>query len=272
MKNLDHAESATLSWRRALMTAIRFGRVVSPRGKKVLEADHHTSCVDMTRPVMIDPDRKLNYRFMAAEASWILSGSNQLAPLLEVNPRMAEFSDDGVTLSGAYGPRILSQFIHVVETIARDHDTRQATMTIWTPNPAPSKDIPCTVAMHFQLRDGRLNAHVFMRSSDVWLGLPYDVFAFTSVACSIAMALNRRLTDDERAAGVRVLPGVLFLTAASSHVYEENVDAARVILSRSPPRDGSTLPDDFLTSPYQYLHGLKDTKRGDPLRWWEVTS
>ena len=272
MNDQHYAEDATTAWRRALTTAIKVGRVVSPRGKKVLEVDHYTSIIDMTRPVMRDPGRKLNYRFMAAEASWILSGSNQLAPLLEVNPKMAAFSDDGLTLAGAYGPRILSQFIYVVEKITSDPDTRQATMTIWTPNPGPSKDIPCTVAMDFKLRDGRLNAHVFMRSSDVWLGLPYDVFAFTSVACTIVAALNRRMSDDEKAAGARVLPGTLFLTAASSHVYEEHVDAARVLLILPPWHDDSRLPDDFLKSPYQYLIGLKETKKGDPLRWWESAS
>ena len=87
-----------------------------------------------------------------------------------------------------------------------------------------TRDIPCTVALAFQARNGRLNAHVFMRSSDLWLGWPYDVFTFAVVTTTVCQRLNLIL-NQERA---MIRPGALYLTAASSHLYEKNWQNADV--------------------------------------------
>src|SRR5574343_614172 len=107
------------------------GNPVTPRGLRTLELEHHTVQVDMLRPVLMCPDRKLNYRFAAAEAWWILSGLDSLYDLTPWNPNMAKFSDDGLRLSGAYGPRVARQLSYVVGKLISDPDTRQATMTTW---------------------------------------------------------------------------------------------------------------------------------------------
>lgn len=249
-------------WHRTIDLIRTHGRRVAPRGMPILELDHHTVAVDMRYPVLRCADRKLNYRFMAAEALWIISGANDLASLAEHNPNMAKFSDDGVTLAGAYGPRIMSQIEYAVKKLVDDRDTRQATLTIWQPNPASSKDIPCTVAMDFKIRDEKLNLHVFMRSSDAWLGLPYDVFSFTSVAAKVLSKLN-----------IRTFPayatlGTLYLTAASSHLYEEHWDVP--VAQNATPC--APMPDEFCEIPGAILGALKNTKKGDPLRWWESAS
>jgi thymidylate synthase len=254
-----------VAWRSILDHVMASGFEVSPRGKKTRELPQRTVAVNMNFPVLTLPERKLNYRFMAAEALWIVNGNNELSLLTPYNPRMAEFSDDGVTLAGAYGPRILSQFEYVVNTLADDAETRRATLTIWTPNPEKTKDYPCTVAMDFKIRNSKLNCHVFMRSSDIWLGLPYDVFSFTMVACEVLSRYNvAQLTD--------VTLGTLYITAASMHIYEEHWNAASDLLSITPrPGAYTPLPPDYydFLGPAKNLFFLKDTKKGDPLRWWE---
>lgn len=247
-------------WHRTLDSARICGFESSPRGMRVRELFHHAVSFDMRYPVLRCPGRRLNYRFMAAEALWILEGSDRLADLAPYNPNMARFSDDGVTLAGAYGPRIVPQIPYVVRKIVDDPATRQATLTIWTPNPASSKDVPCTVAMDFKLRAGRLDAHVFMRSSDVWLGLPYDAFSFSCVAFAVVGLL--------RGNGVDAEPGTLYVTAASSHLYEAQW------AERPAPAEGACLP-----VPEAYWSGfsnltaslrvLRDSRRGDVARWWE---
>ena len=126
---------------------------------------------------------------MAAEAYWILSGDNTVTGIAPYSSSMAKFSDDGITLAGAYGVPFREQVEHVCEALDDDPDTHQATMTFWRPSPEPSKDIPCAVALDFKLRNGKLNLHVFMRSSDQWLGLPYDIFSFSLIAATVASAL-----------------------------------------------------------------------------------
>ncbi len=43
---------------------------------------------------------------MIAELLWILRGSNSVSEISHYNKNWANFSDDGVTLNGAYGRRI----------------------------------------------------------------------------------------------------------------------------------------------------------------------
>jgi thymidylate synthase len=220
------------AWRSALRSLLDGGMVVSPRGQDTLELPHRTVAVDALRAVLTEPERRLSHRFMAAEALWIIEGRDDLASLLPYARRMAEFSDDGVTLAGAYGPRIGRQLPYVVSRLASDPDTRQATLTVWTPSPSPSKDVPCTVAIDFKVRGGRLNAHVFMRSSDVWLGLPYDLSSFallTAHVVGLVRGVESNATPD-------LAPGTVYLTAASSHLYlRDRPGAERVLASQSGP-------------------------------------
>lgn len=221
------APTADQAWLGLLRTLLVEGQVVSPRGMRTLEILHHVSLtVDLNHPVVTHPLRKLNYRFMAAEALWIQAGRNELADLTVVNPKMAQYSDDGQTLAGAYGPRIRPQIPYVVEKLVKDRDTRQAALTIWTPSPEPSKDLPCTIAMTFSIRNHRLYQHVFMRSSDAWLGVPYDVFSFSLLGIEVACLYNRLSSE---CIGL----GHLTVTMTSSHLYEEHWSPAGMVSSRA---------------------------------------
>jgi len=233
----DVAPTADEAWRALLHLLVRHGQEVAPRGRQTLEVLHHVSLTtDLNHPVVTCPARRLNYRFMAAEALWIAAGQDDLARLTAVNPHMAEFSDDGKTLAGAYGPRLRPQVPYVVQTLLLDRDTRQAAMTVWRPCPLPSKDLPCTVAMVFSIRHNRLYQHAFMRSSDAWLGIPYDVFSFSFLGIEIACQYNLM------AARHGVAPvglGHLTVTCTSSHLYRDHYlsadDIVRSSMTLSPP-------------------------------------
>lgn len=280
------------AWIEKLDVCLHEGRRAAPRGKTILELDHATVAVDMERCVLTVPERKLSYRGMAAEAYWILSGSDRLADLTPWLPPYAEFSDDGETLWGAYGPRFVKQLDYVVETIRADRDTRRATMALWRPDiyyqtwRSTPRDVPCTVAVDFKVRDGAINAHVFMRSSDLWLGLPYDAFSFSMMACRVAEELNGRSSIRDRDGNevARFAPiglGTLWITAASSHLYEKDWDAARAVVEAFVENDAPApkpvpawLYDpgargDGFYDMRKTLRRLRDARRGDLLRWWE---
>lgn len=57
------------------------------------------------RRVLFNPARDCNPFFHLYEALWMLAGRNDVAPLAYYNSRMKDYSDDGVTLNGAYGRR-----------------------------------------------------------------------------------------------------------------------------------------------------------------------
>jgi thymidylate synthase len=185
----------------------------------------------MCRPIVSQVKRNLSRKFLFAEPWWILTGQRFVSPLAVFNKKMYEFSDDGLTLSGAYGPPIVSQLKYICETLRDDPDSRQAVLTIWERNPRESRDIPCTVAMQFLIRNGLLNTIVSMRSSDTWLGLPYDIFTFTCVSAFIAIELR------ERYGMTPVLLGGLQINAGSQHLYDTNHEAAVRCLAHSVVQD-----------------------------------
>jgi len=216
------SQTASSAWMYALSAVFADGHEVSPRGKKTIEMLGYTCGLNMNEPVVAVGDRQLSYKFMAAEALWILSGSNKVADIAPYNARISEFSDDGQVFFGAYGPWVVDQLEYVVNSLVKDRDTRQAVMTMWQRNPKPSKDIPCTVALTFNIRHNLLHCHAFMRSSDIWLGLPYDVFNFSMIAAKVACCYNTIVIQNER-----ISLGSLQVTAASSHLYESNWEDAK---------------------------------------------
>jgi thymidylate synthase len=266
------------AWLRGLDNLLRFGEHISPRGIDTLEIPQATFTINMLKPVLTIPERSLNYRFMAAEALWILNGDNRVETIAPYNSKISQFSDDGKTFFGAYGPEFVKQLPYVVRKLIDDPNSRQAGMTFWRQCPPATKDVPCTVALFFQIRGRRLNVHVFMRSSDIWLGLPYDVFNFSMIGHMVCAYINkhtagqlqRKLLNEDI-----VSPNLLYLTAASSHLYRQDVDPARACCKTSRPLFGEQsdtppgmhLDPNFLESK---LELVRDRPAKDGHRWWET--
>jgi thymidylate synthase len=255
-------------WLNALDETLHSGILVAPRDLMTKEIPQRTLEIDMRKPVLRVPKRELNYKFMAAEAFWILSGDDTVEGIAGYNSRIIEFSDDGVRFFGAYGPKIISQLPFVIKKLLDDPMSRQAGLTIWRESPPVTKDVPCTVAIFCSLREGLLNLHVFMRSSDLWLGIPYDVFNFAMLGHYICSLLNQSKLNDDF-----VAPGRLYLTAASSHLYQTNWDAAVQCLIGDAPLPQAETPKFLYSDPamcLKWLRDLRESKPGSILRWWEL--
>lgn len=238
-----------------------------PRAQRTLEDLHAQLVVDMQYPLLTVIRRDMGYRFAAAEAWWILSGRDDVASIKEYGD-VARFSDDGETFFGAYGPKVKDQIPHVVKALVEDRDSRQAVIGIWRENPPKSKDIPCTLSLQFLLRPNRFNSvpdlHVIasMRSSDIWLGLPYDVFTFTMVAAYVQLQL-------QHVHMISCTLGTLTMNLGSSHLYDRNTFDALCCLQNAdaamfPPtqqwlsQHGTVEPDNLIG----LLNWAKDMKHG----------
>jgi thymidylate synthase len=217
---LIHSATFAEAWFE-LLTAIYYNGVpVSPRGFETLELiGVQVRVDDMTKNILVHPSRALSYKFLVSEWLWIAAGRDDVATISNYNKNIAQFSDNGIVFAGAYGPRIASQMSWAIEQLQKP-GSRQAVIQIWTPKPAPSKDIPCTLTWQLLARDGTLHAIVNMRSSDVWLGLPYDFFNFSQMTNSLAGELA-------------LAPGSLVFNLGSSHLYERDRTLAVQTLTRS---------------------------------------
>ena len=215
--------SATHAWTKLLQTLTSHEiDSVAPRDQQTKEVLGVSTSFDMCYPVVTNATRNLGYKFLAAEAAWILSGDNRVETIAPYAKKIGDFSDDGIRFFGAYGPRIVDQISYIVDTLVRDCHSRQAVMTIWRPNPRATKDVPCTVSVQWLIRNGQLHCIDSMRSSDAWLGWPYDVFNFSLLSAMIAVEYRMRT-------GVYLAPGTFTLIAGSHHLYERNYERAKSI-------------------------------------------
>lgn len=205
-------------WSDLLDKILRHGIVECPREIKTVELLHNQTTIDMNQPVLSVKERNMGYRFMCAEAWWILSGQNTVKTIAPYSKAISKFSDNGITFAGAYGPKIVDQLQYIVECFEKDLSSRQAVLNIWRENPRESKDIPCTISAQFIIRNGVLHCIDTMRSSDAWLGWVYDVFNFSCLSMWIVIALRLK--------GINVELGTLTLQAGSQHLYETNWEEA----------------------------------------------
>ena len=167
--------------------------------------------------------RKLSPVYASAELLWYLSGTKNINMIKAYAPGYERFAENNEA-HGAYGYRWSmggagNQFSKLIDLLIAKPDTRQGIISMWNPSDldhaitGAHKDLPCTLALQFLIRDGKLSQIVTMRSNDVWLGLPYDVYCFTSIPRMLAGCLGLE-------------EGTYTHQAGSEHLYQRNREKA----------------------------------------------
>ena len=258
--------TATETWLNSLKEVDKFGLTRYPRQIETKEMLNVSVFFNMNWPVVQHTHRHLNYSFMAAEAYWITSGSPLVEDIAPYNLNIAKYSDDGYIFNGAYGPAFLSQINFIVETLLKDPNSRQAVMTIWHPNPIETKDHKCTIALAFCIRDTQMHTTVFMRSNDLWLGRPYDMFNFTLMTLKILTALNSRFS------GPPYVLGNMCLHAVSSHIYYNNYETINNVLENIEDYKSIEIIPVRCTTDWQYVVDslLACRDQTDTTDLWEI--
>lgn len=170
---------------------------------------------DPTRCIMKSDIRKLPMRYCIGELLWYLSGNKDLKEIQKYTKNWDRMSDDGVTVNSNYGHCIqykfgFNQWEYVKNMLLENPNTRQAVIHIKTADNTSSKDVNCTICLQFFIRDNKLYLTVYMRSNDLWIGFPYDVFQFTAMQILMSMQLGIELGSYTHMAG-------------SLHLYERNL-------------------------------------------------
>lgn len=206
------AEPVNKSWQVKIKEILEHGNVCAPRGQEIKELLGEQVVFSMADPIVTVASRELNYKFAFGEAWWICSGSNRVKDITRFMKKYSQYSDDGVFLRGAYGPKFVEQLPYVVRVLENDRDSRQAVLNIWRERPEPSKDIPCTLSQQYFIRDNQLHAVATMRSNDLVWGFCYDSFTFSCMAKCVQLMLRQKYPE------LRL--GNMHFTAGSMHIYK----------------------------------------------------
>lgn len=211
---MDVFKSTDAAWEHLLAKALT-QKVTESRNGPMRELVAQSFVItDSRRTTLTQPCRKFSKKYAAAEFIWYLTGSNSVEMISHYAPSYTNYANEHGLADGAYGKRWFYQIPELLNHLRDNPDSRRAVLATFDGSDSSrlstSKDIPCTLSLQFLVRAGKLDCIATMRSNDLWLGMPYDVFCFTTLQKVFAAHLS-------------LLPGKYYHQAGSLHLYEKDV-------------------------------------------------
>lgn len=161
------------------------------------------------------------------EFLWYMSRDNRLDFIHYYIPRYEKETEDGETVYGGYGPRLFGQRGHdqirnAIQALKTRPDSRRIVIQIFNAEDVAQrhKEVPCTCTLQFLLRDSKLHMLTSMRSNDVYMGLPHDIFCFTMIQEIIARTIGVKLGTYKQFVG-------------SLHLYDDDREVAQEYLAEA---------------------------------------
>jgi len=208
--------------------------------------------------------KKLAFRSVAAELFWFMSGYSDNNELMRLGCKIweqnahadywkpkAKFEGD---LGRVYGVQwrtwekpdgtFVDQLSDVIERIKKDPNDRRLIVSAWNPGELEEMALPpCHMIFQFYPANGKLSLHMFQRSCDMFLGVPFNIASYGLLLEIVAQMTN--LVADE-----------LILTLGDAHIYHTHFDAVKEQLSREPKK----LPNLWINPSIKTLEDI-DTKK-----------
>lgn len=257
---IDHKQNEYTNlnelWYAALMQIINEGKELDSRNGMSKEILGFQAILNnpLNNILIGYPIRKFSLPYACAEVLWYLSMSGDIRPMLEkYAPSYGKYCENGIAY-GAYGKRwkenpgfVLedNNFFHpngsnqlemLIKLLKEKPNTRQAILSMWDSGDlvhaylGDHGDLPCTLSLKFYVRNDHLHCIGDMRSNDAWLGLPYDVFCFTTIQRIVAQECGFKL-------------GKYIHQAGSQHIYDRNYEKVETILGSYESAYPMTEPD-----------------------------
>jgi len=125
--------------------------------------------------------------------------------------------------------RAVDQVQWVVDELRKDPDAHNTLVTSWNPEylytmarPGEALRFPiCHNMYQANVKNGKLSLHLYQRSADVFLGVPFNIASYALLTIILA-----RATGNE--------PGEFIHTFGDIHIYETHMEAVKEQLTRAP--------------------------------------
>jgi len=205
--------------------------------------------VDLAEGFPLLTTKRVHMRSVLHELLWFLRGDTNVAYLHEHGVSIwDEWADGDGDLGPIYGRQwrswpaadgtTIDQLARVVDAIRVDPMSRRLVVNAW--NVAELDEMalaPCHCLFQFHVSDGRLSCHLYQRSADVFLGVPFNLASYALLTMLIANVVGLE-------------PGEFVHTFGDVHLYRNHVEQAGLQLAREPralPRlvIGGRLPSVF---------------------------
>ena len=110
-----------------------------------------------------------------------------------------------------------------IDKIINDPTNRRIMMTTFDPSKVEESVLaPChSLVVQFYIKDGVISEHMYQRSADAFLGVPFNITSNALLLCLIAKATGLQ-------------PGKLIMSFGDMHIYEEHLEQVNKQITREP--------------------------------------
>ena len=177
--------------------------------------------------------KKLHLRSIIHELLWFLRGDTNIRYLHEHGVTIwDEWADERGDLGPIYGYQWRSwptpdggridQIADVVETIKKNPDSRRLIVSAWNVADVGKMALPpCHCLFQFYVAEGRLSCHLYQRSADIFLGVPFNIASYALLTMMVAQVCGLGAGD-------------FVHTLGDAHLYLNHLEKADEQLSRTP--------------------------------------
>jgi thymidylate synthase len=203
--------------------------------------------------------KKLHFKSIANELIWFLNGDTNTKWLNEHGVRIwNEWADEQGELGPIYGkqwtnwtsdsnPNGINQIEKVVDDLKNNPNSRRILFHGWNVEYLPNERIspqenvkqgkmalpPCHLLYQFYVADNKLSSQLYIRSSDSFLGLPYNIASVSLLTHMLAQQCDMQL-------------GEVVISIGDLHIYNNHIEQVDLQLTRTPKK----LPNlNILTKP-----------------------
>ena len=191
--------------------------------------------------------KKLAWKVMSSELLWFISGSTNIRDLKKIYAdnkiwdanyqdylkRLGLDTNDG-DMGRVYGSqwrawqsgdgRQIDQLQDTIELIRHNPESRRIIVNAWNPGEASPDQValpPCHSFFQFYVADSRLSLHMYQRSADMFLGVPFNIASY-----SLLLHMIARITG--------LIAHEFVHTIGDAHIYLNAVNQVREQISREP--------------------------------------
>ncbi len=193
-------------------------------------------------PLITTRSMKGSWKAMVHELLWFLSGSTKVADLnkygvhlwdMWATPEICQqYNLEPGDLGPIYGKQWrafngggeqpIDQIKNLIELLEKNPDSRRLIVTSWNPAEVDKVFVaPCHCFFQFFHAQGELSLHLFQRSADVPIGVPFNIAEYALLLLIVA-----------RATGLR--PKEFVHTLSDAHIYLDQIEQMKELLKREP--------------------------------------
>ena len=202
-------------------------------GTGTLSVFGHQMRFDLSLGFPLVTTKKVHLRSVVYELLWFLRGDTNVNWLRERGVTIwNEWADEQGELGPVYGRQWrawpgpdgqgIDQISRAVELLRTEPDSRRILVNAWNVGQLDQMRLaPCHVMFQFYVAQGRLSCHLYQRSADFFLGVPFNIASYALLTHLFAQQCDLE-------------PGELVWTGGDCHLYMNHLAAADEQLDRLP--------------------------------------